>query len=88
MAEARLQTLTNTLIATDRCENAKCYRTEIRAVNLALGHYRTALEMWSGYQDIRLCRENQSAFGDSPCSLRLSMTMTHGGGSCPNCILL
>jgi hypothetical protein len=43
--EARLQTLTNTLMATDRRESANAIETEIRAVNLALGHYRAALEI-------------------------------------------
>ncbi len=39
-------------------------------------------------QDTRLCPENPSLFGNSPCSLRLRVTMTHGGGSCPSCIPL
>jgi len=43
--EARLQTLTNTLMATDRRQNANAIETEIRAVNLALGHYLAALEI-------------------------------------------
>jgi hypothetical protein len=43
--EARLQILNNTLMATDRRENANAIECEIRAVNLALGHYRAALEI-------------------------------------------
>ncbi len=43
--EARLHTLTNTLMATDRRESANAIETEIRAVNLALGHYRSAVEI-------------------------------------------
>ena len=43
--KARLQTLTNTLLATDRRENANAIETEIRAVDLALRHYRAALEI-------------------------------------------
>ena len=43
--EARLQTLSNTLMATNGRENANAIETEIRVVILALGHYRTALEI-------------------------------------------
>jgi len=43
--EARLHTLTDTLMASDKRESANAIETEIRAVDLALGHYRAAVKI-------------------------------------------
>jgi len=43
--EERLQALNNVLMATDTRDKANAIETEIRAVKLALEHYRAALDV-------------------------------------------